>query len=79
MVSSRWQLQRTTSQELDLPKKHIEPTFHAGNRVHHPNWGEGIVLQSKIESDGEETVDVAFESVGIKRLLASLARLEILD
>jgi DNA helicase-2/ATP-dependent DNA helicase PcrA len=48
-------------------------------RVNHPNWGEGIVLDSKIESDGEETVDVAFESVGLKRLLASLARLEILE
>jgi hypothetical protein len=34
------------------------------------------VLTSKIEDD-EEVVDVFFESVGLKRVVASLARLEI--
>ncbi len=37
------------------------------------------MVQSKIAEDGEETVDVFFESVGFKRLLASLANLEILS
>jgi len=55
----------------------IEPRFHATDRVRHPVWGEGIVMESRIQ-DGDETVDVYFESVGFKRLVASLANLELL-
>jgi DNA helicase-2/ATP-dependent DNA helicase PcrA len=51
-----------------------ELRFRAGMRVKHPLWGEGIVLTSRPQ-DGDETVDVVFESVGIKRLAASLANL----
>jgi len=51
--------------------------FAAGMRVQHPTWGEGIVLTSRIQDD-DETVDVVFESVGIKRLAASLANLKII-
>jgi DNA helicase-2/ATP-dependent DNA helicase PcrA len=55
----------------------IEAKFRAGMRVMHPNWGEGMVLDSRLQ-DNDETVDVVFESVGIKRLAASLAKLSIL-
>jgi DNA helicase-2/ATP-dependent DNA helicase PcrA len=54
-----------------------EALYRAGMRVQHPSWGEGIVLDSKIQGD-DETVDVVFESVGIKRLAASLAKLKVL-
>jgi DNA helicase-2/ATP-dependent DNA helicase PcrA len=37
-------------------------------------WGEGIVLNSRIQDD-DEIVDVVFESVGLKKLAASLAHL----
>ncbi|MCZ2128428.1 MAG: UvrD-helicase domain-containing protein [Anaerolineales bacterium] len=50
--------------------------YKAGTRVAHPLWGEGIVLDSRVQ-DGDETLDVVFESVGIKRLAASLANLKI--
>ncbi|MBN2387789.1 MAG: UvrD-helicase domain-containing protein [Anaerolineales bacterium] len=53
-----------------------ELEYRAGMRVKHPIWGEGIVLNSKYQ-DNDETVDVVFESVGIKRLAASLAHLAI--
>ena len=46
-------------------------------RVRHVSFGDGIVLESKLE-DGDETVSVHFESVGLKRLAASLANLEII-
>jgi DNA helicase-2/ATP-dependent DNA helicase PcrA len=46
-------------------------------RVRHVTFGDGIVLESKLE-DGDETVSVHFESVGLKRLAASLANLEII-
>jgi hypothetical protein len=39
-------------------------------------WGEGIVLDSRIQDD-DEIVDVVFESVGIKRLSAALANLTV--
>jgi DNA helicase-2/ATP-dependent DNA helicase PcrA len=54
----------------------IDAKFRAGTRVMHGTWGEGIVLNSRVQ-DGDELVDVVFESVGIKRLAASLANLKI--
>ncbi|MHB8777923.1 MAG: ATP-dependent helicase [Anaerolineales bacterium] len=51
--------------------------YKAGTRVKHPLWDEGIVLNSRMQ-DGDEIVDVVFESVGIKRLAASLANLQII-
>ena len=51
--------------------------YKAGTRVKHSMWGNGIVLDSKMQDD-DEIVDVVFESVGIKRLAASLANLQII-
>lgn len=51
--------------------------YKAGTRVTHPMWGDGIVLDSRMQ-DGDEIIDVVFESVGIKRLAASLANLKII-
>ncbi|MDI6769588.1 MAG: UvrD-helicase domain-containing protein [Anaerolineales bacterium] len=67
---------RTPSAPLPAPV--IEARFRAGMRVKHPTWGEGIVLNSRIQDD-DEIVDVVFESVGIKRLAASLAGLRMVD
>jgi DNA helicase-2/ATP-dependent DNA helicase PcrA len=55
----------------------LEIKFRAGTHVRHPVWGEGIVLDSRIQDD-DEIVDVVFESVGIKRLAASLANLTVI-
>jgi DNA helicase-2/ATP-dependent DNA helicase PcrA len=60
-----------------IPAAVTENKFRAGMRVKHSAWGEGIVLNSRLQ-DSDETVDVVFESVGIKRLAASLAKLTIL-
>ncbi len=54
-----------------------EPQYRAGTRVRHPTWGEGIVLNSRIQ-DSDEIVEVVFESVGLKKLAASLAHLAVL-
>ena len=55
----------------------MESKFRAGTRVKHNSWGDGIVLDSRIQDD-DEIVDVVFESVGIKRLSASLANLKVI-
>jgi len=54
----------------------VEQEYSAGMRVVHPAWGEGMVLNSKIE-DNEEIVDVFFEDVGLKRIVASIAKLTV--
>ena len=52
--------------------------FETGDRVRHRIFGEGIVVESKVAGTDEE-VTVAFEEKGIKRLLASFAKLEKLE
>jgi DNA helicase-2/ATP-dependent DNA helicase PcrA len=59
------------------PAPVIEQKFRTGTRVKHPTWGEGIILDSRIQ-DNDEILDVVFVSVGIKRLAASLAKLTAL-
>jgi DNA helicase-2/ATP-dependent DNA helicase PcrA len=60
------------------PAPVVQQQYQANMRVRHPVWGEGLVIESRL-LDGEETLDVIFESVGFKRLLASLAKLEIIQ
>lgn len=52
-----------------------QPSFRAGQRVKHATFGEGIVIETRIERNDEE-VTVAFKKAGIKRLLASFANLQ---
>ena len=72
-AETKWQSYRSQPATASA----IELRYRAGTRVKHPSWGEGIVLDSKIQDD-DEIVDVVFSSVGIKRLSASLANLKIL-
>jgi len=58
-----------------VPEPAVTGRFETGDRVRHPIFGEGIVIESKVMGDDEE-VTVAFEGRGIKRLLASFAKLE---
>jgi DNA helicase-2/ATP-dependent DNA helicase PcrA len=54
----------------------LQARYRAGMRVTHSTWGDGLVVDSRLQ-DGDERVDVFFDSVGFKRLAASLANLEI--
>jgi DNA helicase-2/ATP-dependent DNA helicase PcrA len=65
---SRWNQKATSSQSQG-------PRFKAGMRVQHPVWGEGMVLNSRFQ-DEDEIVDIFFENMGLKRVSASLAKLE---
>ncbi|RLD02759.1 MAG: hypothetical protein DRI65_14295, partial [Chloroflexota bacterium] len=40
-----------------------------------PKWGQGLVLNSILQDD-DEIVDIFFEGVGKKKLIASLADLK---
>src|SRR5215207_2056474 len=76
---TKWSLHTRPQSDADARKgaSVMESKFRAGTRIRHQTWGEGIVLDSKIQDD-DEIVDVVFESVGIKRLSASLANLKII-
>ncbi len=52
-----------------------EQVYQAGDRVSHPAFGQGVVVASILKG-GDEEVTVAFEGRGIKRLLASFAKME---
>jgi DNA helicase-2/ATP-dependent DNA helicase PcrA len=54
----------------------VQQQYSPGARVSHPVWGEGMVLNSRIQDD-DEIVDVFFEQVGLKRVAASLAKLQV--
>jgi DNA helicase II / ATP-dependent DNA helicase PcrA len=54
------------------------PAFRTGQKVFHTKFGDGIVIESKVTGQDEE-VTVAFSGLGIKKLAASMARLELRD
>jgi DNA helicase-2/ATP-dependent DNA helicase PcrA len=53
-----------------------EPQFRTGQKVRHAKFGEGLVIESKLTGADEEGT-VAFAEHGIKRLAASMAKLEV--
>lgn len=55
-----------------------ESQFRTGQNVSHAKFGDGVVIESKLTGNDEEVV-VAFSGVGIKKLVASLAKLEVKD
>ena len=61
----------TSNNQVDLSK------YEAGVRVYHKKFGEGTI--SKVEPEGEDLkVDISFDKVGHKRLMAKYANLEII-
>jgi len=69
---------RQVAEVTETPRERgpiLEAQFKTGDRVRHSKFGRGMVIESVIVGD-EEEVTVAFEDQGLKRLLASFARLE---
>ncbi|MBN1812263.1 MAG: UvrD-helicase domain-containing protein [Anaerolineae bacterium] len=67
----------TTWQSTPAPTR-PKPQFRAGQRVRHADFGDGLVIESRADLD-DEMITVAFEEVGLKRLMAGLANLERLE
>jgi len=72
----RWQPGADAAKKESAAPK--EPRFKAGMRVIHATWGDGLVVETRILGN-DETVTVMFETAGLKRLAASLAKLEIVS
>ncbi len=76
-VPSRQAYQATEWDSNANPPPFREQTYQPGMKVGHDLWGEGLVLKSVLEED-DEIVDIFFESVGLKRVAASIAKLEVM-
>lgn len=72
-ISSRWD--KGSSSASTTPKS---ASFKTGDRVRHGKFGEGTVISVELAKD-DEYVQVAFAGQGIKKLAASIARLEKLS
>lgn len=59
----------------DIESEKISGLWKPGDRVRHPNFGSGVVVEVRERRDDIE-VAVAFESKGVRRLLQSYAPLE---
>jgi len=77
---ARWDTSRRTTTWQPTPEasRSSQPRFRTGQRVRHVTFGEGLVVESRVDG-GDEIVTVLFEEVGLKRLLANLAPLERLE
>jgi len=73
IVQSWKKIQKESPQAVKL-----ESQYHPGQKIKHGKWGEGLVLNSVLQDD-DEIVDIFFEGVGKKKLIASLADLKIID
>lgn len=77
----RWKQQSMTNSSFSkrsISAFAIELQFKPGLRVIHPVFGEGMVIQSETDRQGNVTVTVNFEFVGVKHLDAKVARLKII-
>ena len=74
-IPSRWETSSVSYSTQRTIKTNLK--YKAGMRVNHPILGEGLVIESHIQ-DSDEVVTVAFEDKGIKRLAASIAKLDII-
>ena len=50
-------------------------TFNAGDRVRHPIFGDGVILSTKTMA-ADTLLEVAFDRVGTKKLMATYAKLK---
>lgn len=78
-LSAGFARRRTTVVSSAPPARQtVEVEFHVGDQVRHPAFGQGTVIESQVRG-GDEEVTVAFTGRGIKKLVASLAKLEQID
>lgn len=63
---------KTTSDSVDIS------IYRAGQRVYHKKFGEGKINYVEVEGD-DAKVDITFDKIGHKRLMAKYAGLEVLD
>lgn len=74
-VTSSWSMPEPTPKQV--PK--VLPDYKEGNTVFHPKFGEGEITEIAPRKDGDMEVAVIFKRHGQKRLIASLANMDIVS
>ena len=74
---ARGKRQEAGGKRQEAGGKRQDSQFRAGQRVRHATFGKGLVIGSRADG-GDEIVTIAFDEVGLKRLMAGLAPLELL-
>jgi len=74
----RWAPASTTGLEQKKKKQNVEQRYKAGMRVVHPVFGDGMVIETRILGN-DEIISVMFETTGLKRLAASVAKLAVVS
>jgi DNA helicase II / ATP-dependent DNA helicase PcrA len=77
-LGSDFAITQAKSAPLQSIHKPAVPQVKAADRVRHPQFGEGIIVSCTPKKDDIELV-VAFGGVGVKKLLLSFAKLEIIS
>lgn len=72
--SARWESPTVPHKKIAV----AATKYRTGMRVKHNVYGEGMVIGSRVQN-GDEIVDILFETVGPKKLDTSLAKLTILN
>ena len=70
----RWTPAKTGLETRQKPQE-VKLRYKAGMRVIHPVFGDGMVIETRAIGN-DENITVMFETVGLKKLAASVARLE---
>ncbi|NMA86280.1 MAG: UvrD-helicase domain-containing protein, partial [Tissierellia bacterium] len=68
-----------TKVEIPKPRNKVEKgELKVGTKVKHNKWGIGMVVMIKDRDDGDQEITIAFDdNIGLKRLLMSMAPIEI--
>lgn len=72
-VSSLIRSSISKTESKPAPKQ--QTTFKALDKVKHGTFGEGVVLSVKVDGD-DEVLSVQFKTVGLKKLIAGMCKLE---
>lgn len=68
----------STGLEQKKKEKTVDKRYKAGMRVLHPVFGDGMVIETRVLGN-DEIISVMFETTGLKRLAASVAKLQIIS
>jgi DNA helicase II / ATP-dependent DNA helicase PcrA len=68
----------STLKPAQIPPKAAVRVWSAGEQVFHPKFGEGTIIEA-VERRGDQELAIEFQRHGQKRLLASLAPLDLIS
>ncbi|HEV2074464.1 MAG TPA: 3'-5' exonuclease, partial [Thermomicrobiales bacterium] len=74
-VTSSWSMPEPVAKKVP----EALPDYKEGNQVFHPKFGEGQITEITSRKNGDMEISVAFKRHGQKRLIASLANMDILS